>query len=132
MTLVSGHGADLRGVADARGDGGIQDNSSKVARMGLPKYEGCLGLELSTSGQDDDVLQKSQSAGFAAVLVIDFTIDVICIGELDQPRAGFEVAVVPSFEDQPRARALSNKPGNDVLYRAVCLRERHEHELARE
>ena len=54
-----------------------------MARMGKPEDKGCIGLELSTAGKDDDVFQKTQRARLASILVIDFAIDMICIGELD-------------------------------------------------
>src|SRR5260370_37248953 len=89
-----------------------------MGRVRRPKDKRRIGLKLSAAGQDDDVLQKTQRARFAAILVIDFAVNVIRVGELDQPRARFEVAVVPPLEDQPSAWAVSNEPGQGVASRA--------------
>ena len=63
------------------------------------QHKRSLGLELSAAGQDDDIFQKTQGAGFAAVLIVDFAVDMICISQLNQSRARLEIAVIPPFED---------------------------------
>ncbi len=55
---------------------------------------------------------------------------MIGVGELDQPRTRFEVAVVPAVKNEARAGAFANKSREDVEGRAVGLRKRCEHELS--
>src|SRR5262249_58147316 len=45
---------------------------------------------------------------------------VICIGQLDQPRAGFEVSVLPTLESQPDGKRRAGGRG---------FGERQQHEL---
>src|ERR1700738_1041482 len=55
---------------------------------------------------------------------------MIGIGEMDEPGARLEVAVIPPIQDQPCAWSLTNQPGKDVKNRAFFLRERRQHKLA--
>src|ERR1700722_14584939 len=97
---MAGHHADLRGVADAFGDGGSENHSYRaVARRG-PHQERSLRQKLSASWKQHDVAEEFHSSGFAAVLVVDLAIDVIGVGQLDQARRGFEGAIVPWLQAQ--------------------------------
>src|SRR5260370_36584599 len=68
--------------------------------MGLGKKEGRGGPELPATGKQDDVFQKFQRAGAAAVLVVDHAIDMIRVSKIDQFGAALEVAVIPAAEAQ--------------------------------
>src|ERR1700722_1008074 len=107
--LVSGHGADLRGVADSFGHLRIQDHADQMVFMRSAQHKRSLRLKLSAAGQDNNVFQETQRTGFAAVLVVNFTIHVICIGKLDQARARLKIAVVPALQDQSSARSFPDQ-----------------------
>src|SRR5215472_17914331 len=78
--------------------------------------------KLSASGQQDNVFEKFQRPGAAAVLVVDFAVHVIRVGQVNQLGARFKVTIVPA--GQPQAT------------RSARFRFRHsvqvqKHELAR-
>src|ERR1700674_4254631 len=127
--LVSGHGADLRGVADALGDARIQDYADQMVGVRSAQHKRGLGLELSAAGQDDDVFKETQGAGFAAVLIVDFAVDMVRIRELDQPRAWLEITVIPPLEDQPCSGSFPDEPRKNVERLARVRSERRDHEL---
>ncbi len=78
----------------------VRIDSGQLVTVRRAQHEGGLRLELAAAGQQDDVLQEFQRAGFAAVLVVDLAVGVIGVGQLDQTRAGGEVAVVPALQAQ--------------------------------
>jgi len=98
-TLISGHGTDLRGVANPIGNARIQNDADQMIGVRRAQHKRSLGLELSAAGQNDDVFQESQGAGFAAILIVDFTVDVVRVCELDEPRARFKITVIPPLQD---------------------------------
>jgi len=121
VSLMPGHHADLGGVADAFGDGGRENHAHRtIARRGTHQEAG-FGQELPAAGQQHDVAEEFHSSGFGAVLVVDVAVDVIGVGQLDQPRRGFEGAIVPGLETQAAGNLLG------VETRFV---ERQQHELA--
>ena len=96
------------------GNARIQNHADEVIGVRRAQHKGSLRLKLSAAGQDDDVFQEAQRAGFAAVLIVDFAVHMIRVGELNQPRARLEIAVIPPLEDQPRSRALADESGKNV------------------
>ena len=104
--LVSRHGADLRGVADPICNARIQDHPDHVIGVRSAQDKGSLGLELPAAGQDDDVFQKAQRSRFAAILIVDFTVNMVCIRQLDQPGARLEIPVVPPARGSAPRRGL--------------------------
>src|SRR5712692_5718026 len=101
--LIPRHDADLRCVAYPCSDARREDYPDQMVAMRRTGHEGGIRLELSATRQDDYVFQEAESAGLAAVLVVDFAVHMIRVGQLDQPRAGLEMAVVPAIQDQPRS-----------------------------
>src|SRR5438552_144321 len=69
VSLVAGQDANLRGVADAGGDFAGKNRGDEFVAARLVKNEGCGRHELAASGKQDDVLQKFERAGAAAILV---------------------------------------------------------------
>ena len=65
-----------------------------------------LGLKLSAARQHDDVLEEFQRARFAAVLIVDFTVHVVRVSQLNQPRLELKIAMVPALQDQSAPEAL--------------------------
>ena len=102
------------------GDARIQNDSHQVILVRRAQHKRSLGLKLPAAGQDDDVFQKAQRAGLAAILIVDFAVYVIRIGELDQPRARLEIAVIPPLENQPRSRAFPDEPGKNIERSPAC------------
>ena len=99
VALIAGEDADLRGVADAGGDFAGEDGGDQIVRgTGLAKDEGGARDELSAAGQQDDVFQEFEGAGFAAVLIVDFAVDVIGVAEIDELGTGLEKAIVPAIQ----------------------------------
>ena len=110
VALIAGHHADLRGVAHSFGDGGGEHHADgAVARRGTHQ-ERSFGQKLAAAGQQHDIAQKFHAAGFAAVLIVDLAVHVIGIGQLDQPRGGFECTVGPRFEAQAARKRLAAEP----------------------
>src|SRR6266576_3161576 len=105
MALVARQNADLRGVTDAGGNFASQNCGDELVTSGLVKNEGRGRHELAASGEQDDVLQEFQRAGPAAILIIDLAIDVICVSQIDQLRAGIEKAIAPAVKARGRRRA---------------------------
>src|SRR5260370_29264840 len=103
--MVAGQDADLRGVSDAGGNFAGQNGGDELLAAGLVKNEGCAWHELAATGKQDDVLEKFQGAGAAAILVIDFSIHVIRVSQIDQLGARLEIAVIPAVEPQARRDA---------------------------
>src|SRR5216684_4040760 len=122
MALVAGQDTDLRGVPDARGDFAGEDGGDEFLAAGFVKHERCARHELPATGKQNDVLEKFQRAGAAAVLVVDLAIDVIRVGQIDQLGARFEVAVIPAVKAHARRGA-----GLCIL----LLVQIQQHELAR-
>ena len=100
MALESGLDADLRCVADTRGNFAGQHRAYQIIAAGMTQDERSVWLKLSATGQQDDVLQKLQSAVARAVLIVDVAVDVIGVSEINQLGAWLEVAVVPAIEPQ--------------------------------
>ncbi len=98
VPLITGQDADLRGVADTGRDFTGEYGGDQLFIARLAKHEGCGGDELSTTRKKDDVLEKFESAGAAAVLIVDFAIDVVGVGQVNEFGAGFEVAIVPAVQ----------------------------------
>src|SRR6266404_499155 len=98
VSLVTGQDADLRGVADAGGDLAGQHGGDEFIAAWLVKNKGCAWYKLAATGKQNDVFQEFQRAGAAAVLIIDFAVDVICVSQIDQLGARLEIAVVPAVE----------------------------------
>src|SRR5258707_3605456 len=122
MPLVAGQHADLRGVADTGGDFAGENAGDEIVAAGLVKNEGCAGHELAATGKQNDVLQKFQRAGAAAVLVVDLAVDVTGVSQINQLGARLEVAVIPAVEAHARGSAG---------FRFVQLLQIQKHELAR-
>ena len=100
VALVAGHDADLGGVAHAFGHGGREHHGDGPFARGGTHQERSFGQKLAAARQQHDVAQEFHAAGFAAVLIVDFAIHVIGVGQLDQARGGFERAVGPGLEAQ--------------------------------
>lgn len=103
--MEAGENADLRGVADAGGDFTGEHGGDEFIAAGLAEDQGCAGDELAAAGQENNIFQEFESAGASAVLIVDFAIDMIGVGEVDELGAGIEVAVVPAFEAHAGGRA---------------------------
>src|SRR2546429_8319374 len=97
-----------------------RDWSSDVCSSDLDKR--CPGNKLAASRQQNNVLEKLQRPRAAAILVVDFAVHVIGIGQVNQPGARFEVAVVSASKPQGTRRT-------PLLFRPFL--EIEEHELAR-
>ena len=80
------------------------------------------GRNCPQPGQKHDVAKKLQDAGLTAILIVDLTIHVIRVRELDQPRRMLKGAIRPRFNPKPGGGSLSAK---------LCFGERQKHELAR-
>lgn len=95
VSLMAGHHANLRGVTNSLRDGRSKDHADqRIAGCGAHEKRS-FGEELSATRKEDDVAEEAHASGLGAVLVVDFTVDVIGVGELDQARSGFESAVGP-------------------------------------
>jgi len=121
MTLESGLDTDLRRVADARGNFAGQYRAHEIIAPGMTQHKRGIGLKLSATGQQDDVLKKLQSTVPRTVLIVDVAVDVIRVSEINQLGAWLKVAVVPAVKPQSR---ISGWGG------LLMLREVEQHELA--
>jgi len=121
VSLVAGEDAELGGVADAAADLAGEDGGDEVIAAGLMEDERSTGNELAAAGEQDDVFEEAESAGAAAVLVVDFAIDVIGVGKIDELGAGLEIAVVPAADTHAVGSARAMFGG---------LLQVEEHELA--
>jgi hypothetical protein len=121
VALVAGQDANLRGVAHAGGDLAGEDRADELVAAGLAQDKRGAWDKLAAAGKQDDVFQKTQRAGTAAILVVDFAVHVIGVGKIDELGAGIEVAVVPAVE------AHSGRGGRG---RHRKRRQIEEHELA--
>src|SRR5712692_3498686 len=119
--LVAGQHADLRGVCHAGGHLRGQHHADELVGVARPQHKRSLRPELPAARQQNNVLQKFQRAGFAAVLVVDLAVYVIGIGQVNQPGAGLEVSLLPALQPQPRNVLAARGPG------AV---QRQQHELS--
>src|SRR5262249_52315949 len=81
------------------------------------------GNKLAAAGQENNVFQKAQRAGFAAVLVVNVAVHVTGVGKLDEFGAGIKVAVIPAGQ----AKAGGNTVGHFQLFVEI-----EQHELAGE
>src|SRR6266480_4543786 len=117
---MAGQHADLRGVADARRNLASEDRANQIVAARIVQDEGGAGNELAAAWQENNIFQKTQRAGFAAVLVVDVAVHVIGVGEINQFGAGVEVTVVPAGETQA-SRSRDAELGGLVQV--------HEHEL---
>jgi len=123
VALVTGQDAELRGVADAGGDLAGEHGGDEVVAAGLVEHEGGGRDELATAGKQNNVFQEFQGAVAAAVLVVDFAVDVIGVSQKNQLSAGLEIAVRPAVEAQG---------GGGAGFSFVDLLQIEEHELAGE
>src|SRR5256884_8312201 len=120
--LKTGQDADLGGVTDTGGDFAGQNGGHQFVASGLVEDKRCPGNKLAASRQQNNVLEKLQRPRAAAILVVDFAVHVIGIGQVNQPGARFEVAVVSASKPQGTRRT-------PLLFRPFL--EIEEHELAR-
>src|SRR5271155_5836615 len=88
VALVAGHDADLGGMADAFEDGRSKDHGDEAVAADRAHEEGSLGEKLAAAGEDDNVSQEFHAAGFGAVLVVDFAVYMIRVGQLDEASGG--------------------------------------------
>src|SRR5207244_2907567 len=100
VPLKTGQDADLGGVTDTGGDFAGQNGGHQFVASGLVEDKRCPGNKLAASRQQNNVLEKLQRPRAAAILVVDFAVHVIGIGQVNQPGARFEVAVVPASKPQ--------------------------------
>ena len=105
MALVAGNHAKLSGVADAGRDFAGQHGAEQLIAAGHMQDERRAGNKLAATRKQNNIFQEAQSAGFAAVLVVDIAVDVIGVAEENQFGAGIEVAVVPARNAQAGRRA---------------------------
>ena len=111
----------MRGVAHAFGDGGGEHHANGRVRMYRADEERRFREELAAAGEDDDVAQEAQAAGFAAILVVNFAVDFVGVGEVDKAGAGFKAAIGPAVEA---------KAGREGFVVEVGCGEVEKHELA--
>jgi len=52
--------------------------------------------KLSAARKQNNILEETQRACFAAVLVVDVAVDVICVSQVNELGAGIKVAIIPS------------------------------------
>ena len=122
VALVTRFDTDLCGVADACVDSRSENHADgRLAARGADEKRS-LRKKLSAAGKKNDIAEKPHPADFAAILVVDFGIDVAGVGELDKAGGGIEIAVGPGFDAQARRERLFGKR------RFIDVEE---HELAR-
>ena len=84
------------------------------------------GKKLAAARQQHDVAQEFHSSGFAAVLVVDFAVHVIGVGQLNQSRRGFEGAIAPGSRRRPRESGCSvsfaSASGSSMNWRVCSLK----------
>jgi len=90
----------LRGVSDTGRDSRGQDHADGRFRGTRANNEGSLRTKLAATRKQDDVAEEFCGADFGAVLVVDFAVDVIGVGALNEMGARFEAFVGPGFETQ--------------------------------
>lgn len=100
MALITRFYADLRGVCNARVDGGSEDHADGWIIACRAHEKRSIGEKLSAAGKQNDVAKEPHAARFGSVLVVDFGIDVPGIGDLDEARGGIEVVVRPGLDPQ--------------------------------
>src|SRR4029077_15791492 len=83
----------------------------QVVAPGLAEDEGGAGDELSAAGKQDDVLEEFERAGAAAILVVDFSVNVVGVAEVDEFGAGLEEAIVPAVQAHARGDADAGRRG---------------------
>ena len=120
LALMAGQHADLSGVADARRNLAGEDRAHQIIAARIVQNEGSAGDELAAAGQENNVFQKAQRAGLAAILVVDVTVDMVGVRQINQFGAGVEVAVVPAGKTQTGR-------GRDAEFGGLV--QVHEHEL---
>src|SRR5882762_1132118 len=105
MALVAGEDANLRRVADAGRDFAGEHGGYEFVAAGLAQDEGRSRDELAATRKKDDVLEEAQRAGSAAILIVDFTIDVIRVRQINQFCARLEEAIIPAVHAHARGYA---------------------------
>src|SRR5580704_13914540 len=83
VALEAGLHAYLRSVADAGRHFAGEDRSREIVATRVTKDERSLRKNLAAAGQQDDVLQKTQGTVPRAVLIVDVSIHVIGIRQID-------------------------------------------------
>src|SRR5271170_4910848 len=89
-------------MADSWRDFACEHCCNEFVAAWFAKHKRSSRHEMAAARQQDDVFQEFQSAGAAAVLIVDFAVDVIRVGEINQLGAGLEVAVIPAVQTHPR------------------------------
>ena len=98
MALKPWLDANLRGVPNSIGNFAGEYGADQIVTAWMTKNKGCAWLELAAARKQDDVFQEFQSSIPGAVLIVDFTVDVIGIRQKNELRAGVEVAIMPAIQ----------------------------------
>src|ERR1700733_9450386 len=114
-------------MADPIGNARIQNHADEVVGMRRAQHKRSLRLKLPAAGKDDDVFQETQRARFAAVLIVYLAVDVTGICQLNESRAGLEIAMLPPLQNQSRARSFPNQSRKNIESFPALLRDRRNH-----
>ena len=124
---MAGHHADLRRMADAFSHRGREHHGDGLVARQRDAPETKPRAEIGRSREAARYCEGISCRPRAAVLVVDFGVHVIGIGELDKPRGGFECAIRPGFNAQavesglpPRFASASGSTMNCRVCRWKC------------
>ena len=87
-------------MTDARRDFAREHGGHEFIAARFMKDKRRARNKLAASGQQNNVLQKFQRPGAAAILIIDFAVHMIRVSQVNELCTGLKVAVIPSSEPQ--------------------------------
>jgi len=87
--------AELCDVSDIFADAGAENKADEFPGGTAHENTGGRGVEVSATGEADDIVKEAQRAGSGAVLIVDVTVEVSAICRCDEMGGGVEIVFAP-------------------------------------